>query len=708
MTTILIKKKDTAGAPAPGDLTNAAGGAEIAVNTATKRIYTKDSGGTVVEVGTNPTATTMNGNLTFAPDATYDIGASGATRPRDVFMSRNLTVGGTMTVAGGINFNGNVTVGDSSADTLTINSTITSNLIFTDNTYDIGASGATRPRTLYLGTSLITPAITNSGLTSGRVTYATTGGLLTDSANLLYSGTDLTVYGITVGRGGGAVSNNTAVGNIALTSNTTGSRNTAVGYFSAIYNTTGASNTAVGISSLYTNTTGSSNTAIGDAALTANSTGSNNIAIGGSALNANTTASNNTALGYQSLYSNTGNPNSTAVGYQALYANTAGNNTAVGASAGAANTTGDYIVAFGAQALAANTTGTSNSALGQGSLYQNTTGGYNTAVGRSSLFANTVGGQNTAVGFQALQSNTNAYASTAVGYQALANQSGSNAYANTALGNQAGQAVTTGRGNTLIGQGVGVSLTTGSKNVFLGGGDQATNYPAGYYVTTGSSNTILGNYSGNAGGLDIRTASNYIVLSDGDGNIRMYSDGSGNTVIGISNGAAYFGSKFIVGKNGSDVVGFVNTSGNAGETVLTIKGGVNTTDTTTQYVVFQRSDGTARGSIIATGTTSVVYSTSSDYRLKTVIGPVSDAGARLDALEPIEFLWNEDGSTDRGFLAHKFKEVYLRSVSGEKDEVDENGNPKYQSMQASTAEVIADLVSEIQSLRKRLANAGIA
>jgi hypothetical protein len=49
----------------------------------------------------------------------------------------NSYFGGTVTYAGGINFNGNVTVGDSSADTLTINSTITSNLIFTDNTYDI-------------------------------------------------------------------------------------------------------------------------------------------------------------------------------------------------------------------------------------------------------------------------------------------------------------------------------------------------------------------------------------------------------------------------------------------------------------------------------------------------------------------------------------------------------------------------------------------
>ena len=90
MTTILIKKKDTAGAPAAGDLTNAAGGTEIAVNTATKRIYTKDAAGNVVELGTNPGATTMTGNLTFVPDNTYDIGASGATRPRTGYFGTSL------------------------------------------------------------------------------------------------------------------------------------------------------------------------------------------------------------------------------------------------------------------------------------------------------------------------------------------------------------------------------------------------------------------------------------------------------------------------------------------------------------------------------------------------------------------------------------------------------------------------------------------
>lgn len=58
MATILTKKKDTTGAPVAGDLTNAAGGAELAVNTADKRLYTKDSGGNVVEIGTNPTSIT--------------------------------------------------------------------------------------------------------------------------------------------------------------------------------------------------------------------------------------------------------------------------------------------------------------------------------------------------------------------------------------------------------------------------------------------------------------------------------------------------------------------------------------------------------------------------------------------------------------------------------------------------------------------------
>jgi hypothetical protein len=113
------------------------------------------------------------------------------------------------------------------------------------------------------------------------------------------------------------------------------------------------------------------------------------------------------------------------------------------------------------------------------------------------------------------------------------------------------------------------------------------------------------------------------------------------------------------------------------------------------------------GSISQNGTTGVLFNTTSDYRLKDVIGSVTGAGERIDALEPIEYEWKADGSRTRGFLAHKFQEVYAGSVSGTKDAVDSDGNPVYQSMQASSSEVIADLVAEIQSLRQRLAAAGI-
>jgi hypothetical protein len=114
--------------------------------------------------------------------------------------------------------------------------------------------------------------------------------------------------------------------------------------------------------------------------------------------------------------------------------------------------------------------------------------------------------------------------------------------------------------------------------------------------------------------------------------------------------------------------------------------------------------GTAIGSVARVGgTNAVVYNTTSDYRLKTVTGAVTGQGARIDALQPVEYTWNSNGSRTRGFLAHQFQEVYAGSVSGTKDAVDSEGKPVYQAMQASTAEVIADLVAEIQSLRIRIA-----
>ena len=216
-------------------------------------------------------------------------------------------------------------------------------------------------------------------------------------------------------------------------------------------------------------------------------------------------------------------------------------NTAVGASALAANTTGSVNSAFGYQAGYSLTTGTFNNFFGQNSAYYQTTGSYNIAIGQGALQGisgqSNTGSNNTAVGNNALLNNTTASNNTAVGYQAgYTNTTGTG---NTFLGNQAGLAVTTSNGQTFIGSGAGASKTTGGNNTFVGvsaGGSATTGTGntfigvndatsgAGFAVTTGSKNTIIGGYSGNQGGLDIRTASNYIVLSDGDGNPNLYLD----------------------------------------------------------------------------------------------------------------------------------------------------------------------------------------
>ena len=168
---------------------------------------------------------------------------------------------------------------------------------------------------------------------------------------------------------------------------------------------------------------------------------------------------------------------------------------------------------------------------------------------------------------------------------------------------------------------------------------------------------------------------------------------------------------FLVGTTtnpaGTRTLGF---SANAGGNGIDIYQVPNTTDwainaTSGNVINFYSDNGAA---IVYSGAISVngivtTYGSISDYRLKTVIGAVNNAGQRIDALQPVEYTWNDNGERARGFLAHQFQEVYANSVSGTKDAVDAEGKPVHQSMQASTSEVIADLVAELQSLRKRVA-----
>jgi hypothetical protein len=114
------------------------------------------------------------------------------------------------------------------------------------------------------------------------------------------------------------------------------------------------------------------------------------------------------------------------------------------------------------------------------------------------------------------------------------------------------------------------------------------------------------------------------------------------------------------------------------------------------YIQFLNSSGANAGTINHSGTTSVTYNSGSDYRLKNITGPVTNAAGFINSLKPKVGTWKEDGSKFVGFLAHEFAEICPQAVQGEKDAVDADGNPLYQSMEASNPEVIANIVSLLQ------------
>jgi len=293
---------------------------------------------------------------------------------------------------------------------------------------------------------------------------------------------------------------NTSIGNNTLSANTTGVNNNSLGYNSLKFNTTGGNNVALGTNALQNNTTASDNTAVGNNSLNGNTTGFYNTAIGSSSLIANTTGNYNTAIGYYSLSANTTANYNTAIGNNSLQQNTTGNsNTSIGYGSLVVNSTGNTNTAVGMNTLGANTTASNNTAIGFQSLLLNTTGGNNTGIGSGSLSLNTTGIQNTAIGSSSLGANITGSYNASFGVGSLANNLGSY---NVGFGHSSLNAVTTGTNNTAIG------------------------YSSGSAITTGSNNTIIGAYGGTT------TLANNIVLSDGAGNVRLFSDANG--LIGIN------------------------------------------------------------------------------------------------------------------------------------------------------------------------------
>jgi len=224
---------------------------------------------------------------------------------------------------------------------------------------------------------------------------------------------------------------------------------------------------------------------------------------------------------------------------------------------------------------------------------------------------------------------------------------------------------TTGNGNTAIGEGSGTTITTGAKN------------------------TILGRFNGNQNSLDIRTASNYIVLSDGDGNPRQIQDGSGNifwkgsgagvqTLAGITAGT-------------SDAKGIDNSDG---ARLLSSRAST----ASREHYIFYNPNGQV-GSI-TTSASATLFNVTSDQRLKENIVDAPEFGGVIDSLQVRSFDWKADQTHQRaGFIAQELVTVAPEAVYQPTD--------TDQMMAVDYSKLVPMLVKEIQSLRKRLADAGI-
>jgi len=349
----------------------------------TRGVYGYSTGTAGIRVGTyggatNPGGTQAYGVLGYAENAVSNYGvygsASGGTNNYagyfnngDVYVKNNLGIG-TFAASQPLHVVGNARVSgayyDSNNDPGTAGQVLSSTVTGTDwvpasagatgptgptgpagadgtngtNGVD-GSDGATGPTgPLVSGTSGQTLRNNGSTWVANSILYndGTNVGVGTSSpsAKLDVNG-DALVNGLTVGRGSGAVSSNTAVGANSLTSTTTGYQNTGIGYNSlngnttGLYNTavggrafelgTGDLNTAIGASALTLATTGNYNTAVGGFAMLNVTTGAENTAIGEEALNSSTTGNYNTALGVVAGFSNATGSGNVFLGYQAGY-----------------------------------------------------------------------------------------------------------------------------------------------------------------------------------------------------------------------------------------------------------------------------------------------------------------------------------------------------------------------------------------------------
>jgi len=159
-------------------------------------------------------------------------------------------------------------------------------------------------------------------------------------------------------------------------------------------------------------------------------------------------------------------------------------------------------------------------------------------------------------------------------------------------------------------------------------------------------------------------------------------DASGNFLVGTTSATA----KLAVSASSGDILNLV-TSGTASGYIYT------SASTSTSNAAFFIKNGAGVGFISCTSS-ATSYVTSSDYRLKEQVQPMTGALAKVAALKPVTYKWKSDGSDGQGFIAHELQAVCPDAVTGVKDAVDADGNIVPQGI--DTSFLVATLTAAIQ------------